>query len=209
MKIYFIRHGETIWNKEKKIQGRSDIPLNQFGRELAKITSLSLKDIPFDVVYSSPLIRAKETACILTNNRNLDIIEDERLLEMSFGEEEGESLTEIHAHPEMKLYNFIHNPGEYIPPVGGESFEELYERCKSFIEEIIFPAENKYQYMLIVGHGALIRGMVHYINQRPSKDFWIVTHKNCAATICECINGKLSLLEEAKIFYEEEEQATW
>ena len=209
MKIYFVRHGETIWNKEKKIQGQSDIPLNEYGKELGYITADALKDIPFDIVYSSPLIRAKETAEILVKNRNLEIHEDIRLVEMSFGEGEGESLPEIHAHPEMKLHNFIHNPGEYTPPAGGETFEKLYERCKSFIEEIIIPSEAKYNAMLIVGHGALIRGFIHNINNRPSKDFWIVTHKNCSVTIADCTEGKLSLLEEAKIYYQEEIQATW
>ena len=209
MKIYFVRHGETIWNKEKKIQGRSNIPLNEYGKELGMITAEALKDIPFDVVYSSPLIRAKETAEILVKDRNLVIHEDNRLLEMSFGEGEGESLPEIHAHPEMKLHNFIHNPGEYTPPAGGETFEELYDRCKNFMEEVILPAENKYDTMLIVGHGALIRGFIHNINNRPSSDFWIVTHKNCSVTIADCTDGKLSLLEEAKIYYQEETQATW
>lgn len=209
MKIYFVRHGETIWNKEKKIQGQSDIPLNEYGKELGEITAKALKDIPFNIVYSSPLIRAKETAEILLKNRNLEIHEDPRLVEMSFGEGEGESLPEIHAHPEMKLHNFIHNPGEYTPPAGGETFEELYDRCKNFIDEVILPAEKKYDTMLIVGHGALIRGMIHYINNRPSKDFWIVTHKNCSVTIADCTNGKLTLIEEAKIYYKEETQATW
>ena len=209
MKIYFIRHGETIWNKEKKIQGQSDIPLNEYGKELAHITAEAIKDIPFNIVYSSPLIRAKETAEILVKDRNLEIHENSLLVEMSFGEGEGESLPQIHTHPEMKLHNFIHNPGEYTPPAGGETFEELYERCKTFIENYILPMENKYDSMLIVGHGALIRGMIHYINNRPSKDFWIVTHKNCSVTIADCINGKLTLLEEAKIYYTEETQATW
>ena len=209
MKIYFVRHGETIWNKEKKIQGQSDIPLNEYGKELGMITAEALKDIPFDIVYSSPLIRAKETAEILVKNRNLVIHTDNRLVEMSFGEGEGESLPEIHAHPEMKLHNFIHNPGEYTPPAGGETFEELYDRCKNFMEEIIIPAEKKYNTMLIVGHGALIRGFIHNINNRPSSDFWIVTHKNCSVTIADCTDGKLSLLEEAKIYYQEETQATW
>ena len=209
MKIYFIRHGETTWNKEKKIQGQSDIPLNEYGKELAHITAETIKDIPFDIVYSSPLIRAKETAEILVKDRNLEIHENPLLVEMSFGEGEGENLPEIHTHPEMKLHNFIHNPGKYTPPAGGETFEELYERCKTFIENYILPVENKYDSMLIVGHGALIRGMIHYINNRPSKDFWIVTHKNCSVTIADCINGKLTLLEEAKIYYTEETQATW
>ncbi len=209
MKIYFVRHGETLWNKEKKIQGQSDIPLNEYGIELAHVTADAMKDISFDIVYSSPLLRAKETADILVKDKNLEVYTDSRLVEMSFGEGEGESLPEIHTHPEMKLHNFIHNPGEYIPPDGGETFEELYSRCKSFIDEVILPAESKYDSMLIVGHGALIRGFIHNITNRPTKDFWIVTHKNCSVTIVECLNGKLSLLEEAKIFYEEKEKATW
>ena len=209
MKIYFIRHGETIWNKEKRIQGKSDIPLNEYGKELAYITAEAVKDINFDVVYSSPLIRAKQTAEILVKNRNMIIHEDSRLTEMCFGEEEGKKISDIHTHPEMKLYQFIHNPENYIPPKGGETFEELYVRCKSFINDIILPAENKYDSMLIVGHGALIRGFIHNITSRSSKDFWIVTHKNCSVTIAECSNGILSLLEEAKIYYKEDIQATW
>ena len=209
MKIYFIRHGETIWNKEKKIQGKSDIPLNEYGKKLAHITADAMKGINFDIVYSSPLIRAKQTAEILINNRNLVINEDSRLTEMCFGEEEGANISDIYSHPEMKLYNFIHNPENYIPPVGGETFEELYHRCKSFIEDIILPAENKYESMLVVGHGALIRGFIHSINNRPSKDFWNIIHKNCSVTIVECYNGKLSVLEEAKIYYKEDIQATW
>ena len=209
MKIYMIRHGETNWNKERKLQGRSDIALNEYGKELAHITSEAMKDIPFDVVYSSPLIRAKETAEILTKNRNLEIQTNDLLVEMSFGEGEGASLPQIHAHPEMNLHNFIHNPGSYTPPVGGETFEELYERCKVFMENFVLPAENKYDTMLIVGHGALIRGLIHYINHRPTEDFWCITHKNCSVTIADCTNQKLTLLEEAKIYYHEETQATW
>ena len=209
MKIYFIRHGETQWNKEKRLQGRSDIPLNEYGKELALITAKAMKEIPFDIIYSSPLIRAKETAQILDFGRNLPILEDDRLVEMSFGEGEGESLPMIHTHPELKLYNFIHNPASYTPPEGGESFEQVYKRCKSFVEDIILPAEKQYDCMLIVAHGALIRGMIHCINHRPTKDFWIVTHKNCSVTIADCTQGQLSIEEEGKIYYQEETEATW
>ena len=60
MKLYLIRHGETDWNKEFKIQGSSDIELNEYGRELAFITREGLRHIPFDIAYTSPLKRAKE-----------------------------------------------------------------------------------------------------------------------------------------------------
>lgn len=209
MKIYFIRHGETNWNKERKLQGRSDIPLNEYGRKLAQITAEAFREIPFDLVYSSPLIRARETADILTAGHNLPIHEDDRLLEMSFGQGEGEALDQIHSNPKLALHNFIHDPAHYIPPMEGETFEDLYTRCDSFIKEILLPAQRNHDCVLVVAHGALIRGMIHCINQRPSSDFWIKTHKNCAVTIAECIDGKLSLLEEGVIFYKEEVEATW
>ena len=63
MKLYIIRHGETDWNKEKRLQGQSDIPLNDYGRELARITGKALKDVHFDYVFSSPLSRV---SCSLT-----------------------------------------------------------------------------------------------------------------------------------------------
>ena len=62
MKLYLVRHGETDWNKVKKIQGQVDIPLNQFGKHLAEETAEGLRDIPFDLCISSPLSRAHETA---------------------------------------------------------------------------------------------------------------------------------------------------
>lgn len=209
MIIYFIRHGETDWNKQRKLQGRSDIPLNDYGRNLAKITAAALQSVPFDLVYSSPLLRARETADILTLGRNLPVHEDERLVEMCFGEGEGESLAAIHAQEAMPLHSFIHNPGQYFPTDGGESFEELYIRCQSFIEDVILPAEKTHHCMLVSGHGALIRGMIHCINKRPSSDFWTVTHKNCSVTIVSCENGKLTILEEGKIYYKEKEEADW
>ena len=62
MKLYLIRHGETDYNKQKRNQGRIDIPLNEYGRELAVKTKAGLADIPFSLCLSSPLVRARETA---------------------------------------------------------------------------------------------------------------------------------------------------
>lgn len=62
MDIYLIRHGETDYNKARRIQGRCDIELNDYGRELAYLTAEGLKEVPFDVIFTSPLKRAKETA---------------------------------------------------------------------------------------------------------------------------------------------------
>ena len=79
MELYLIRHGETDYNKERKIQGSCDIPLNEYGRELAKVTAEGLKDIPFDVIFTSPLCRARETAEWIARGRQIPVYEDKRL----------------------------------------------------------------------------------------------------------------------------------
>ena len=91
MKLYIIRHGQTDWNRARRLQGRTDIPLNEWGRRVAELTREGLKDVAFDMAFTSPLIRAKETAEIILGDRNVPIIEDERIIEVNFGAYEGES----------------------------------------------------------------------------------------------------------------------
>ena len=87
--LYIMRHGKTEWNALHKIQGRTDIPLNEEGRLMAEKACEEYKDLHIDVCYCSPLIRAVETAQIVLKNRKIPIIKDERLMEMSFGDYEG------------------------------------------------------------------------------------------------------------------------
>ena len=94
MELYIIRHGKTIWNAEKRLQGRTDIELNQEGKEKAVALGKKLKDIPFDLIYSSPLKRAFTTASLIKGERNIKIITDERLTELCFGEQEGKDFSE-------------------------------------------------------------------------------------------------------------------
>ena len=89
MKVYLVRHGETEWNRQCRLQGQSDTELNEIGIELAEITAKALKDVDFEVIFSSPLRRAYRTAEIFRSERDTDIITDKRLLEINFGEREG------------------------------------------------------------------------------------------------------------------------
>ena len=85
MKLYIIRHGETAWNKKLLLQGQTDIPLNENGRELAQVTARALQMVPFDLCITSPLLRAKETAQIILGSRKIPFWEDARIQEIGFG----------------------------------------------------------------------------------------------------------------------------
>ena len=89
MKLYLIRHGETDWNIVKRLQGATDIPLNENGEALARETAEGLKEIPFDMVFTSPLKRAYRTAEIVKGNREIPLIIEERIREICFGDYEG------------------------------------------------------------------------------------------------------------------------
>lgn len=202
MELYIIRHGETDWNKEKRLQGRSDTELNEYGIELAMITSLALKDIHFDYIYSSPLKRAYKTAEIIRRDRDVEIKTDDRLLEIAFGVMEGVPMKD---RPES-FQKFFTAPAEYEAPEGGESYEELVERTKEFIEDVVVPASYNCERMLIVAHGALNKALMLNLNHDEIKNFWEgIFQRNCCVNIFE-INGKdYKMLQNGLIFYEEQE----
>ena len=105
--LYIMRHGRTDWNERHKLQGRTDIPLNEDGRRMAEAAREEYLDVPLDICYCSPLIRAKETAEIVLRGRDIRIRTDERLREMSFGEYEG--IENSFSFPDCPV-NFITNP---------------------------------------------------------------------------------------------------
>ena len=100
MKLFFVRHGETDWNLARRVQGHSDIPLNEYGRYLARETAKGLKDVPFDLAYTSPLIRARETAELILEGRNIPIMDAENIKELGFGIYEGMCISGEHKAPQ-------------------------------------------------------------------------------------------------------------
>lgn len=152
-KLYLVRHGKTSWNDKHLIQGRQNIPLNNLGYKQVEILSRKriFKDI--DICFSSPLLRARETARILVRDR-LDIIIDDRLIEREFGMYEGKSL-DLKKH--FDIWNDI---SKNIDTYGIEPVVECIERAKSFIDMISRLYDNKK--ILIVSHGAIMRAL-HYV----------------------------------------------
>lgn len=201
MKLYIIRHGETEWNKEKKLQGRSEVPLNEYGRELARITSEALKNTRFDIVYSSPLSRAYETACIIAGNRDVNIIKDDRLMEISFGIDEGRIKDELGD----RIDNFFFAPEKYVPAKGGETYEEMCARAADFIENVIYPLKSSDKSVLVVAHGAMNKALMLKLKNLEIKDIWKGEfQRNCCVNEYEITRNGFQIVEEARIYYEGE-----
>ena len=202
MKIYFIRHGETDWNKEGKLQGRVDIPLNEEGRHVAELTCEALKEEHFDIAFTSPLSRAYETAEIILRGRNVPIMKDERIIEVGFGTYEGVKREEW----DENIKNFFLKSEQYVPKGNGETIEAVLEREKEFLQELFANSLYQDSTVLISTHGAALSGLLTVIKSNPIAKFWAGgLHKNCGISIVEVQNGIPQILEEAIVLYDETE----
>ena len=211
MRIYLIRHGETEWNTKRLLQGATDIPLNENGIEVAKITSEALKDVPFDVIYTSPLARAVQTAEILRGERKIPIIRDDRLKEISFGPYEGLCCSkEGYSIPDPGFVKFFSDPGHYTPPEGGESIAELCVRTTDFLTELIENPDNQDKTILVSGHGAVVKGLLSSLTITDLKDFWNGgVHKNCGVSIIEVEQGEARIVQENVIYYDRKRSSNY
>ena len=194
MKIYLVRHGETDWNLQERMQGQADNPLNDTGRKQAQIVADKLRGITFDAAFSSTLCRAAATAEIILGQQKDLLQKGARVMEIGFGPWEGEKISRVmnEAHP---LHNFFAGPDRYFPPEGAESFFLLYERSEEFMDEVIFPLENQCQNVLIVGHGAWNRSILNPLKQTALADFWSQPLENCAVEVLDLSGSRLSMSE--------------
>jgi phosphoserine phosphatase len=168
-KIYITRHGETEWNKEKRMQGWLDSSLTALGRKQAQWLGERLKNVEFHAIYSSSLGRAYETANIVRMERNLQILKNDAFKEINMGSWEGKSQEEIKAVDEEQLDNFWHAPHLYVPS-SGENFQEIIDRTRKGIEDVISRHEG--ENILIVTHGVALKAIMLHFENRTLDRFW-------------------------------------
>jgi broad specificity phosphatase PhoE len=128
MQLILIRHGETLWNKEGRVQGTSDVELSNAGIKQAELLALSLKDHPLEAIHASPLKRAYQTAEIINEFHHKDIQIHRGLMEMDQGDFEGFSFKELMADKKEFLQKWITDPAAIKMP-NGESLAELQNRA--------------------------------------------------------------------------------
>jgi len=181
--IYIIRHGRTKLNKENVLQGRTDCPMNEEGIAQAKKAAVLLKEIDFRYVYSSPLIRAIQTAEIVAPGKEIKI--DERLIEIDNGPYEGMSLVDPPAELLTFFADFIHQPA----PPGMESLECIVSRVASFLEEIRKLDGN----ILISTHAIAMKGILEYLTPDSCGSYWEKFIDNCAVFAAENNDGEIGI----------------
>lgn len=181
--LYLIRHGETAWNKERRFQGQMDIPLSQHGIEQAITLGKHMRDIPLDVIYSSPLKRAHQTAQHIHHHHpSIPFHTHESLKERSYGTLEGKLLEDIIVlYPSLTfeqswLYATVKAPE-------GESLMDVKSRAEKIIATIL--REHKGKHIAIVSHGITIRVMIHIITNIPLIETGTYSFSNTAITIIE------------------------
>jgi probable phosphoglycerate mutase len=170
--IYVVRHGQTDWNAERRLQGQKDIPLNPIGREQARLNGIDLAEIlkvegiPFDFV-ASPLIRTRQTMEILRQAMGVDPTAyrtDERLVEVSFGDWEGSTIKELKATQRDRVTERNLNKWDFIPPGDdAESYEIMSWRIASWLNSV----EKS---TVCVTHGGVIRSLFKMIADLPKEE---------------------------------------
>jgi probable phosphoglycerate mutase len=188
--LLLARHGETDWNSERRWQGHADRPLNEVGREQARELAETLADRAVDVVYSSDLARAHETALIVADRLGLPVEVDPGLREVDVGDWSGRLLTEIE---EVDPAGFQRWRQGHKAWRGGESYEEMGERVVAAVLRLA--ARHPRQTVLIVTHGGSIRACrasAAGLDYAASRVAAIGSMANCEVAELHLADGRLA-----------------
>jgi broad specificity phosphatase PhoE len=192
MKILFVRHCETDWNKENRCQGITDMELNDNGFKQARKLKSYFKDKEIDYVFSSDLKRARQTLGEINFDERYAVIYSEKLREMDQGDFEGLSLTYLREKYSNELRIWRENPEDFRLP-RGETLGEVKERSFNFIETKLssLPPESN---VLIVTHNLVIASILCTISNKELKFFADFTTESGAISEVSFKNGIFSLI---------------
>ncbi|MDA0733927.1 MAG: histidine phosphatase family protein [Chloroflexi bacterium] len=178
--VYIVRHGETEWNAQGRIQGHSDIPLSDNGRSQAQAVARRLSRVPFSVAYSSDLSRTHETAQIILGDTATPLHTTPQLREYSKGVFEGLTVDEYaHQYPDQ-FQASLKNDLDFAP-TGGESIREATARMARFVDEML--QNHLDETLLLVGHGGSLRSLIVALLALPLEANWKFIMDNCALSL--------------------------
>lgn len=192
MKLILVRHGETEWVRQGRYQGSTDVPLNPNGILQAQALAAALKNEKPNIIYSSALVRANQTAHEIAKTCRKQITVDQRLNELCFGDWEGEHHLRIHQKfPEASQAWYAAN-WKSCPP-GGESLKSLDRRIGSFLTDLSEHYSKKSTHVL-VSHGGPIRMFLIRILKIAPTVFWTIRIDPASISMVHLTIGQRELL---------------
>lgn len=181
-RLYLIRHGETELNKKGCYYGWIDCGLSEYGLEQALLLRHALRRISLDAAITSDMKRAVDTAEVLCEGRNIDLLKDERLRELNFGAWEGKHYTEV-AEQHQENWQAWVTDWQNTAPNQGESFADMSIRVKACIDEIIQKYRDKD--ILLVAHQGVLRIIITYLLDIPAEKIWSFTFEQGSYSVLE------------------------
>ena len=188
MQLILIRHGETLWNKEGRIQGTSDVELSEAGIEQARRLALSLKDSEIGAIHASPLKRAYRTAEIINGFHGKMIEVHSELMEMDQGDFEGLSFKDLMIREKEFLHRWVADPASVRMP-GGESLEDLQKRAWQPIEKMVAAGQNA----LVVAHNFTIAVILCRLRQISLSQFRSTCVDTASKTLIRFRQGQVHI----------------
>jgi alpha-ribazole phosphatase/probable phosphoglycerate mutase len=181
-RFYLVRHGETIWNNQIRLQGHRDIPLSDAGRQQARCIAGRLAAVALHAAYTSDLQRAAETAAIVLAGRGLDAQLLPDLREASFGVWEGLTYEEVSRLYPAEQAARRANPADVAPP-GGEPLSTMLLRMQRVIARIT--ADHPDRSVLVVTHGGPLRIFIGALLGLGLESYWKLRVDNCSLSIVD------------------------
>jgi 2,3-bisphosphoglycerate-dependent phosphoglycerate mutase len=170
--LALVRHGESEWNVKGLWTGWTDVDLSPKGHEEARLAGEALKDIQFDLAYTSTLKRAKETLVEIqkaTGQMDIPTTEDPALNERNYGELTGKNKWEVKEQLGEKEFQKIRRSWDYPPPMG-ESLKMVYERVVPYYESEILPKLKEGKNVIIAAHGNSLRALIKHLDNISDAD---------------------------------------
>ena len=193
--IYLVRHGQTAWNKEEIFRGRTDIPLDETGLKQAELVGQYFKGMEIQVIYSSSLSRAWQTAQKVAQFHHLKVQPLDGIIDMSFGKWEGRPHQEIREIDKETYRQWVETPHLVRLP-GGESLDDVRVRAMAAVEELIRNHPGKT--LVLVSHRVVCKVLICAILDLDNSHFWQITQDTTAINLIQHRTGKyiLSLMNE-------------
>lgn len=194
-RIHLIRHGQTDWNREKRVQGHSESSLTALGRQQASALGRALAGEAITAVYSSSSVRTRQTTELLFPGRDLPVSYCDRLREIYLGPWEGRLQADVRAQDPEQFEHFWTRP-HLFALAEAETFGQVQQRAMQRFRELL---ETPHEELAVVSHGVLIKTILCALEPRPLSELWEPPAMlNCAHSIVEADGEQLRIVQYCK-----------